>query len=81
MNEWTEASTPPPLDRDLYGWPSSAPVLVFLPSGCMRVATYERMDEGSEARWLSDDSERWDITERVRYWRPLPEAPRQRRMS
>ena len=77
MSEWISVNNPPELiNDDLMGetlWSASVPVLVYYALGCIGIATYERWLDG-ETRWYSD-GERWDVTESVVVWMPLPKKP------
>lgn len=53
----------------------SEPVLVF-DGYRMLVAYAMRDDDSDEVRWISDCSEGWDITHRIKLWAPLPMPPK-----
>lgn len=76
---WLSVSRALPIlpDRE-FGFPRSEAVMVYEKWGKQRVARYERHDDddpSSAGRWVSDCSERWDITESVTHWRPCFDAP------
>ena len=74
MNEWKSVITDPPImDRNIYGWPTTTPVLAFDRYKEMYVVTREQVDEDCTTEWYTTDSERNCVTEDVLYWIPLPE--------
>lgn len=75
-NNWKSLSNPPRLKPSDFGRRSSGDVLGLLKDGRQRVVTLERYDEPDSApRWYTACSERWDVTEDMRNWQPLPPAP------
>ena len=64
----------PELKMGDYGWLVSDQVLAF---GCGRynLATYEEGDDCFPPSWRSDDNDRGNITNQVKFWRHLPPPP------
>ena len=71
---WKPVTEPPELVGGDWGELTSEPVLVFTNSESMKVATFEHWP-ADELRWMTTCSERWDITNDVLFWQPLPEPP------
>jgi len=72
---WVDAKHPPGLTVIEVLQTKSEPVLVF-DGYQMRVAYVMEADGSDEVRWISDCSEGWDITHRVKFWTPLPMPPK-----
>lgn len=72
---WTPVSNPPELEDDPTMWPTSKPVLGFCADGKMRIVTCESIDEDAGPQWISNCSERWNLTGQVLFWTQLPAAP------
>lgn len=75
MTDWIDVSNPPPMAPSEYGWPMSKPVLCFMKSGDMKVATSEQIDDDYPPEWYSLYSERWIITDQITHWCSLPDPP------
>jgi len=80
---WKSANELPELHQEWASPLRSDPVLVHRKSGKICTAVYEVwLDEDDEsqecdAKWVTDDSEGWDITTEVTHWMSLPEPPKE----
>lgn len=75
--KWIPASKPPTLHSDGFAL-VSRPVIAYLRSGRQDVVTYQHLDPEDPdctPKWLTQDSEAWDVTDEVIAWGPLNEAP------
>lgn len=81
VHDWHPVSNPPPANQpEPYGPFTSGPVVVYRKSGGQSMARYETWgdvweDDDVTFRWVTDDSEGWDITRDVLFWRPQFPAP------
>lgn len=73
FGDWISVNTPPDMTENLYGWPSSPPVLVW-DGWCQRIAYIEQMDEHVKPTWRSACSAGWILTN-LTYWTPLLPPP------
>lgn len=73
FGDWISVDSPPVMSENLYGWPSSPPVLVW-DGWTQRIAYIEQMDEDAKPSWRSACSEGWTL-KNLKCWTPLPPPP------
>lgn len=51
------------------------PILTYCNDGKYRIAVYEQWDEESKPEWHECCSGHWNISNKVLFWKDLPEKP------